>query len=123
LKDRYECERQAAADYSPLLFVFLGFSLCVHLAAEQAKETPVPDGNGKVSANAMAPAVVRDSQGRAAGNLRKEKFQVFDQDKLQIISGFIVQKRVGVESGPKAGALAQGVPSLAALGVVARYAQ
>ena len=111
---------------APCCLCFLVFSLCVHLAAERTKETPVTDGNGKiqVSANAvLMPMVVRDSQGRAAGNLRKEKVQVFDQDKLQIISGFIVQKGLRVESGPKAGALARGVPSLVAPSVGARYAQ
>jgi VWFA-related protein len=101
----------------PLCLCFLVFGLWVHLAAEQTKETPAADGNVKiqVSVNAvLVPAVVRDSEGRAVGNLKKEDFQVFDQDRLQIISGFIVQKRVGVESEPKAGGSARGVPSPAA---------
>lgn len=99
----------------PFCLCFLVFSLWVHLAAEQTKETPVADGNVKiqVSVNAV-PVAVRDSEGRAVGNLRKEDFQVFDKDKLQIISGFLVQKRLRVESEQKAAGSAQGVPSLAA---------
>jgi VWFA-related protein len=99
----------------PLCLCFLVFSLWVHLAAGQTKETP--DGNVKilVSVNAvLVPVVVRDSHGRAVGNLKKEDFQVFDKDKLQIISGFIPQERLGVQSEPKAAESAQGVASLAA---------
>jgi VWFA-related protein len=101
----------------PFCLCFLVLSLWMHLAAEQRKETPAADGNVKiqVSVNAvLVPVVVRDSQGRAAGKLRKEDFQVFDKDKLQIISGFIVQKRVGVENERQSAGWAQGVPSLAA---------
>jgi VWFA-related protein len=101
----------------PFCLCFLVCGLWMHLAAEQTKETPAADGSVKiqVSVNAvLVPVVVRDSQGRAVGNLKKEDFQVFDKDKLQIISGFIVQKRVGVESERKARGSAQGVPSLAA---------
>jgi VWFA-related protein len=98
----------------PLCLCFLVFGLWVHLAAEQTKETPAADGNVKIQVNVNAvlvPVVVRDSEGRAVGNLKKEDFQVFDKDKLQIISGFIVQKRVGVESERKAAGSARGVPS------------
>jgi VWFA-related protein len=101
----------------PFCLCFLVFGLWVHLAAEQTKETPAADGNVKiqVSVNAvLVPVVVRDSEGRAVGNLKKEGFQVFDKDKLQIISGFIVQKRVGVESERKARGSPPAVPSLAA---------
>ena len=101
---------------APICLCFLVFSVRLRLAAQQTKETPAADGNVKiqVSVNAvLVPVVVRDSQGRAVGNLKKEDFQVFDKDKLQIISGFIVQKRLGVESERKATEPAQGVPSLA----------
>jgi VWFA-related protein len=101
---------------APFCLCFLAVGLWVHLAAEQTKETPAADGNVKiqVSVNAvLVPVVVRDSEGRAVGNLKKEGFQVFDKDKLQIISGFIVQKRVGVESERKARGSPPAVPSLA----------
>src|ERR1700675_4667594 len=101
----------------PFCLCFLALNLWVHLAAEQTKETPAADGNVKiqVSVNAvLVQVVVRDSQGRAVGNLKKEDFQVFDRDKLQVISGFIVEKRVGVERERKARGSPPAVPSLAA---------
>lgn len=50
----------------------------------------------------LVPVVVRDSQGRAVGNLMKEDFQVFDKEKPQVISGFTIEKRAVSESGTKA---------------------
>ena len=37
------------------------------------------------------PVVVRDSKGRAIGNLRQEDFRLFDKGKLQVITRFSVQ--------------------------------
>lgn len=48
----------------------------------------------------VVPVLVRDAQGRAVGNLKKEDFAVFDQGKPQVISGFKVQTR----STPRIGA-------------------
>jgi VWFA-related protein len=54
-----------------------------------------------VTVNAvLLPVVARDSHGRAVGTLQKEDFQVFDNNKSQVISGFIIQKRAGVVSKP-----------------------
>jgi VWFA-related protein len=38
------------------------------------------------------PVVVRDKDGRAAGNLEKEDFRVFDKGKLQVITKFSMEK-------------------------------
>jgi hypothetical protein len=37
------------------------------------------------------PVVIRDSKGRAIGNLRQEDFQVFDKGKLQVITKFSIE--------------------------------
>jgi VWFA-related protein len=92
---------------------FLTIALCwasvissTHTAAQQGPDTPSQNGAYTLKSNVNAvlvPVVVRDKQGRAVGNLKKEDFQVFDNNKPQTISGFTIQSRAGVESVPSAG--------------------
>jgi VWFA-related protein len=100
-----------------LFLCSLVFTAWFLLAAQQPNESTASGSGVKIQVNVNAvlvPVVVRDSHGRAIGNLKKEDFQVFDKDKPQVISGFSIQKRAGVESEPKATERSQVIPSIAA---------
>jgi VWFA-related protein len=74
------------------------------MSAQQANQTPPQESTSRIVVNAdtvLVPVVVRDSQGRPVGSLKKEDFQVFDKDKLQVITGFTIEKRAGFREAPK----------------------
>jgi len=84
----------------------LGLALCLstRMQAQQGNQTP-PQANPfkiEVKVNSvLVPVVVRDAEGRSVVDLRREDFQLFDQDKPQAISGFTIQRRMGIENrGP-----------------------
>jgi VWFA-related protein len=54
----------------------------------------------------VVPVLVRNAQGREVGNLKQDDFQVFDNDKPQVISAFRIEKGAGVETPPAADATA-----------------
>ncbi len=69
-------------------------SLCLRATAQQTQVPPATPPTITVNVTrVLIPVVVRDKQGRAVGNLKKEDFQVFDNDKPQPISGFMIESR------------------------------
>jgi VWFA-related protein len=95
------------------LAALLQFSLVLcaaSLLAAQQQEAPSPNSVVKSNVNeVLVPVVVRDGQGKAVGNLTKENFQILDNGKPQIISGFTVIERA--TEPPSATAASSTAPS------------
>jgi VWFA-related protein len=83
------------------------FSLTLALSAsvaaqQQPAQASSSDGAAKIQVtvtSVLVPVVVRDAQGHAIANLKKEDFQIFDNNKEQTLSGFSIQQRALAPSG------------------------
>ena len=77
--------------------VVLGCCIVLYSSIGVAQQTQVPPAAPPtITVNVtrvVIPVVVRDAQGHSVGDLKKEDFQVFDNDKPQPISGFMVESR------------------------------
>jgi VWFA-related protein len=85
------------------LFILCCFALVMwsRLMAQQPEERHPQDSTYTLKTDVdvvLVPVVVRDKQGRTVGNLKRENFQISDNDKPQAITGFMIQKREGIES-------------------------
>jgi VWFA-related protein len=73
--------------------------------AAQQQDAPTQDSTYTFKSSVdvvLVPVVVRDKQGRAVGNLTRENFQIFDNNKPQTITGFMIQKREAIKSDARA---------------------
>jgi VWFA-related protein len=112
----YNC----AADMNPsprrvaaIVVCYVVFVLCARLGGQQTNEAPPQSGATKIEVtvnSVLVSVVVRDAQGRAVGDLKKEDFQISDKDKPRTISGFTIGKRAVAENDAKAAEPAPAVP-------------
>lgn len=90
----------------------LALVACKYSAAQQ---TSVPRNSTptlEVNVNrVLVPVVVRDSQGRAVGDLKQEDFQLFDSGKPRLLSAFTVERRGAQATGAGSGTESAGQPS------------
>jgi VWFA-related protein len=90
-----------SASLRPALLVLCLLLICsTHSLAQESNS---PEGEPlKLEVNVvrvLVPVVVRDKQGQVVTDLKKEDFQVFDNDKLHSLSGFTVEKHDAADSG------------------------
>jgi len=83
-----------------LILCALGVICCAQLTAQEPQEQPF-EFQVKVN-TVLVPVLVRDKQGRTVSDLKKEDFQVLDQNTPRVITGFTVEQRAAVGGGREA---------------------
>ena len=95
--------------FTPAVAFFFLAPACMRSVAQQAN---VDETASRLEVNVnrvLVPVVVRDKQGHPVDGLKKEDFQVFDDDKPRTVSAFTVEQRG--ERGASSSASATGTPT------------
>jgi VWFA-related protein len=94
----------------PCLMLCLIAMALMQAGAQQAQDSKDAPFTLKVEANeVLIPVVVRDKQGHVVSDLKREDFQVFDDDKPRQISGFLTESG-GASTASTGGARQQPIP-------------
>ncbi len=105
----------SASSRTAILLSYSAFAVFAPGVAQHKDQTPAAGGTAEITVNVnvvQVPVVVRDAQGRPVGNLKKEDFEIFDQGKPQVISGFTIQRHSPDDSVTKNGGPESSDPSL-----------
>ena len=80
----------------------LVFLPCLRSVAQQANESQEPSFTLQVDVKkVLIPVVVRDKQGRVVGDLKREDFQVFDDDKQRPVSELSIERHGALGSNSR----------------------
>ncbi len=80
-----------------MMLCCMALAACANAVAEQTPESQSVPPRFVVNVNrVLVPVLVRDKQGKAINDLKREDFQVFDNGKVRAVSGFTVETRDAV---------------------------
>jgi VWFA-related protein len=89
----------------------LAFFSCLSPSAQQTNGTQSPPFTIQTNVKRVfVPVVVRDKQGRSVDDLKKDDFQVLDNDKPRVVAGFTVERRGAGESVQQVSGAATSTP-------------
>jgi VWFA-related protein len=109
---------------TPTLFFCCLASVCTRSFAQQANAADDTTPRIEINVNrVLVPVVVRDKQGHAVDGLKKEDFQVFDNDKPRAVSAFTLEQRGITEGTTAAGNTTTGAQSAVSSNVAQPGAQ
>jgi VWFA-related protein len=94
-----------------LVLCNLAFFSCPSQSAQQTNGTQSPPFTIQTNVKRVfVPVVVRDKQGRSVDDLKKDDFQVLDNDKPRAVAGFTLERRGAGESVQQVSAAAASTP-------------
>jgi VWFA-related protein len=94
-----------------LVLCSLAFFSCMNPSAQETNGTQSPPFTIQTNVNRVfVPVVVRDKQGRPVDDLKKDDFQVLDNDKPRVVTGFTVERRGAGDSVQRASPSAPPTP-------------